>query len=215
MIVYTVILGDYDNIKPLEVKNDVNRYVLITDNTDIDDNGWEVLNINELNPPKGLKGRKLQRWAKIIGGLLYFKEDCLYIDGSIEIKKDFNGFYEGLNTQLALKKHPIRKDYIQEIEACILLKKDNEDALLKQASKYLLQGFINTKVGLFETGIMYRKYNDEVLDLCREWWDEVDETTIRDQVSLPIVLEKKKIEFKPIDHDIVMQYFKLWFHKFF
>lgn len=211
MTIFTVITNGYDDLKSVSELNDNNEYIAFVDNVNINPKGWKLIDINELNPPLGLHGRKLQRWVKIIGGLTYLKSDSIYIDGSYIINGDLSELFKNHN-KTTFKIHPVRVDYIQEVSACRYLKKDNDKILRNQLELYSNIDNGAEHEGLYETGVIYRKYDEGTIKLCEAWWDEVDKYSIRDQISLPFVLAKTGVRINSITNKQLLQYATLTPH---
>lgn len=211
MIVFTVIIGPYDNLKPIKESNEAWRYVCITDNEGIEPNGWEIIPVKLLNPPEKLTGVRLQRWVKVIGGIQFFKCDTLYVDGSHEIVKDVTELYQHLTMNIAFKKHPIRNCYIDEGEACKRLKKAANWLIDRQITDYKVQG-LPFGYGMFETGIIIRKYNSEVVRLCVLWASEIEKFSHRDQLSVTWVLFKTGIQYDVFDYSEFNKYINIHKH---
>ena len=59
-----------------------------------------------------------------------------------------------------------------------------------QTGAYLLEGF-KDDYGLYDTGCLYRNFSDEkVYIMMRQWWDNINNYTHRDQISFPYVCWK-------------------------
>lgn len=211
MTVFTVITGGYDTLKDIRVRNDKCRYVCFTDDVSIDNKGWELIDIKELNPPPGLSGRLLQRWVKIIGGISYLKCDTVYLDGSHEIIDDVTELFEDVETDLCLKLHPVRKNYILEAEACVRLGKDDESKIDAQMMKYCSIG-VPLDIGLYETGIIFRVYNENIRRIALHWLGEIEQYSIRDQISLPYALWMSGTHFSTFTQEQFLKYVKIHPH---
>lgn len=208
-IVFTIILGSYDSLRPVTVRNMGWRYVAIVDDMDTYPNGWELLHISSLKPPEGLNNVYLQRWAKTIGAVEHFKCDTIYIDGSHEILADVTKLF---GERICFKAHPVRNCYITEGEVCKQLNKAKSADVDKQVSDYKALG-VPEKMGMFETGILFRPYSKEVIDFCQKWWAEIAIYTHRDQLSVTKVMYDTGIHFDVIFPETFSKYIKIHQHK--
>lgn len=209
-VVFTVVTNQYDDLKPILVKNNDWRYVAIVDDTSIDNKGWRLLPIERLNPPEGLNNIYLQRWVKIIGAMNYFKCDTIYVDANIEIKKDITELYrEGL---MQFKKHPVRSCYIEEGKRCKELNKANIELIDKQIKSYIEQGY-EGDTGMIESNVLFRPCNGKVVDFCKLWFNELLQFTHRDQLSVMKVLEDTLIDYDVLSYNLVEGYIKKHIHK--
>ena len=221
-IIFTVITGNYDNPKPIRIKNPAFRYVCITDDMTIDGGDWELMPIEALNPPKGLSPVRLQRWAKIIGAIQHFQCETIYLDGNYEIRSDIgmilgvmhadlgNGDIMRLDNMI-LKKHPIRECYIDEGIACIKLKKAHPDSIRKQIREYEAEG-LGIGGGMYETGVLIRNYTSDVIRFCKLWWKEIEKHTHRDQLSIMKALKDSSISFGTMTPGYFNEYVTLHKH---
>lgn len=202
MIVYTVIVGGYDNLKPILARNPEWRYIAVVDDLSMPAHGWELVHISELNPPEGLTGVKLQRWAKVHGGPEYFQCPTIYLDGSTQIRKDITELYTG---DLAFKKHPMRNCYVAEGEACRVRKKANSADIRRQIHEYVKAGY-PPRSGMFETHVLFRPYNAHIMQFCRLWWEEIKKHTHRDQLSVMKALHDTAVPYKVIPYSTILDY---------
>jgi len=209
-VVFTIITGNYDNLKPIQVKNPDWRYIAIVDNLDIDPNGWELLHISALNPPEGLNNLYLQRWAKIIGAIEYFKCHTIYVDGKLSIEMDVT--FLASKDEFSIMKHPIRSCVYDEAHACNRLKKAESGMIEQQMSAYRKLG-IPKYFGMFDTSLMIRKYTPEVVEFGRKWWSELLEFTHRDQLSVTKVQWEMDMGIFPIPSKLVYQFVTIHKHK--
>lgn len=208
-IVFTIVLGGYDDLKPVREKNPDWRYIAIVDDLSIEKNGWDLLHISKLNPPGGLNNVYLQRWDKVIGAVEFFKCDTLYIDGTHEVLKDVTRLF---GSRICFKKHPVRNCIYKEAEACIRLKKAHTDSINAQMKEYAGMG-MPEGLGMFETGILFRPYTEEVYDFCKRWWSEISRHTHRDQLSVTKVMWDTKITFDWLYPGLVDKYITIHKHK--
>lgn len=210
-VIFTVVTGNYDDLKPIVVKNPHCHYIAIVDNLDIEANGWELLHISALNPPEGLNNVYLQRWTKIIGAVAYFKCATVYVDGKLSIEKDVTDFLL-THYEFAIMEHPIRSCVYDEAHACNRLKKAESDAIVKQMDAYR-----NIKIprffGMFDTSLMIRQYTPEVIAFGNKWWAELIQFTHRDQLSVTKVQWEMDMEIWPIPHKLAYKYVTIHKHK--
>lgn len=210
MVVFTVITGGYDTLKPVLHRNEAWRYVCLTDNPDIYPNGWEILPIDQISPPHGLNLVKLQRWTKIYGSPKFFKCPTIYLDGSHVIIKDVTALYDP-SADAVLKLHPARSCYMEEATACIRLNKASREAIIGQVSGYESKGLPNNS-GMYETGILIRAWNERVDDFNGVWWSEIDNHTHRDQLSIMWALRGSEMIVTEITNETFKKYIKIHQH---
>lgn len=97
------------------------------------------------------------------------------------------------NSNIMLYQHRFRNCIYDEGNRVIELKKEKKEIVDSQLKKYSSQGFPK-KYGLYETGFMFRKNNNETNKFNELWWDEINNHSGRDQLSQMYV--SWKLNFK-------------------
>ena len=194
IVVYSVITGDYDNVKdPLYVTPDVD-YVLFT-NVDVEVKVWKVVKVAN----DGLSDLFLSRRIKMLPHLyLPPKYDMsIYVDANVFVFGDITMLATRLNGHcgFAVAAHSIRNNVTDEMQELVALNK--VDAALAQSVllRYRNEGF-NDDLGLAECTVLVRRHDDkDVIGLMNEWWNEfVENKVYRDQISLPYCIWKTHYE---------------------
>lgn len=187
-VIYTSLFGDIDELKnPVSVipKTD---YVVFT-NEKKNNKTWRQ-SIQDCNQ----NGRRCARRYKIIFDPKY--EYSIYCDASFEIHLDsweeILDSIEG-NKEFALTIHPDRNCLYDEGEVCIDLQRDDKNVIEKQLERYRNEG-MPVNYGLWASGIILRKNTPKVIELCHQWWEEIQNGSIRDQISLPYIFWKNNYE---------------------
>jgi len=172
-IIYTAIIGPYDNlIEPLQVTEGW-KYICFTDQ-DIKSDVWEVHNVPsgygllhrdiKIRPRKWLPPHTVSIW----------------VDGNIRIDRDLNELL-GVWDFVAME-HPDRTTIYQEAFACVRLKKDLPQTITNQIEQY----GPDIK-GLYATGILIRRDTMHNRYIGEWWFSEVQRHSCRDQLSLPYI----------------------------
>lgn len=200
IIVYTCNIGHYDLFRNIFPKpNNKIKYIYFTDEDEDPVNGWEVVKVDKsLTDNK----RKLARYYKINSHKVLPEHDIsLWIDARFIINEDaMNNFI------LKYKKYDIScfpypwadNDCLyQEAIGCAKNGMTCSDIIADQVGRYSKDGYPKHN-GLFATGIIIRK-NNAVIDRFNEaWWYEVDNYSLRDQISQCYVAWKQNLEINPI-----------------
>lgn len=191
-VIYTCIVGNYDDLLEPIVVSDGFDYVCFTDQL-FKSSVWKIRPIpSELNE---LSQVKKQRCIKINPHIFLDEYDfSMWVDGNIQIVGDVNDYVEkhikSEDCTIFIPKHPQRNCIYEEAEACIKLHKDTQENVYRQINRYHEEGFPKN-YGLTQSGIIFRYHND---DRCKkimdEWWNEVKNGSHRDQLSLFYVLWK-------------------------
>jgi hypothetical protein len=216
IVIYTAISGNYDSLKEPKIVSDKCDYVCFTDKP-LKSKVWQLRKFDETLSDNTRTSRRV----KILPHK-YFSEYkySVWIDANIVIKRDiisliYNLFFKK-KEKMALFRHPSkRSSIIDEVNRCIILKKDGKEIMQEQVRNYFNAGFPNIVNEFPATFILFRKHNENKLKLVMEdWWEEVSRYSKRDQLSLPFVLWKHNFGVYLIDQNpIFLNYFKLKSHK--
>ena len=159
------------------------------------DLGHDMLCLSVEKPPKPWKWIKLPaqfddpvlnaKAPKILPWLFFDFDECWWVDANVEIKQ-----LPDIKADIAFYKHDQRDCIFDEAQACIKLNKDDHKKITKYISGH---SSFPKHAGLWACGVIYRRNTPEVRKLCEDWWQEILMGTRRDQISLPIVLERNNI----------------------
>jgi len=184
-ILYTCITNGYDALADYLVPQGW-RAICFTD-MQIESRTWEVV---EIEPRE-----KIFREIKICPHrFLPHHEQSVWIDGNItplvnldEFVKEKNGYW--------LMEHPERMCIYKEAVAVLNKKKDSWEVVAAQMQQYFKYGypFLN---GLSATGVMVRDNTQEHQEFGEQWWREVRDHSVRDQLSFNYVAWKTGLAFK-------------------
>ena len=190
--IFTVITGNYDSIKqPLVLEESV-EYILFTNNPEIKDAGvWRVVHI----PSELWQGRTesennilLSRKVKILAHK-YLPDDAewsIYIDADMLIKGPLTRLLNDLHedTLFAACRHSYCGSVREEIEDLVTKGMVDVTQIENQWQRYTEWGF-EDDLGISENGLLIRRHNDtRVAQLMELWWEEYQNGSLRDQVSL-------------------------------
>lgn len=197
-IVYTAIFGKYDALQePLVIEKDID-YLCITDQVFPVPYPWRCIIIKTENTDKV----RLNRLIKI-NPHLFFPEYAysLYVDGNIIINCSISELAEKIlpENSVILVRHPLRNCIYQEALECIKKSKDDTQTIESQMREYREEGFPEA-FGLSENNILLRDHNNPiVVRLMEAWWNEINQKSRRDQLSLFYVIWKQdfKVHFFP------------------
>lgn len=199
--VYTCITGNYDKpIEPIYVPENIDFYIV----TDMDisaTSAWKKIDINRIEKIKDFDNTRKARYVKTHPHIFFENyEYSIWVDSNFKVVGDLSKYikYVGKGVPFASNWHPVRNCIYKEVDACILRKKDNEKLLREQVDYYRSQGFPQ-KFGLIETNMIIRKHADiKCIALMEAWWDEMVQWSKRDQLSLPYVIWKQGYTMKDL-----------------
>lgn len=202
IVIYSCIVGEYDKIREPVFKNSYCDYILFTDNLEIQTTGWSIELI-----PQEIKNQYLNnnvlvnRYYKLNPHILFPNYDyAIYVDGNIEIVSDLTPLIHNIGSLgIALHKHRFRNCLYDELEACKILKKGNQEKLQEQIEKYKKENF-PSQYGMAECGLIVTDIKKvEAKEILEKWFFEfLHSSSLRDQIALPYVLWKKNIALDQI-----------------
>lgn len=215
IVVYTCISGNYEKLKEIKGLESNIDYICFTDNKKLRSNTWKIREI-----PRyliGLDNTRMSRCLKILPHLFLSEYDIsLWVDGNIQINGNLNEFISShiKISNLMTTKHPDRICVYDESVAVIKQEKDDENIVNSQMSYYKNQLYPND-FGMVQTNIMLRKHNEkEIIEISKQWWDEVLKRSKRDQLSFNYVCWKNQdVNAEIINPSITLsKYFSTYFH---
>lgn len=204
--VYTVIIDDYDELKPPRIVEPGVRYICFT-NKDYTCPPWEICKVEKLY----VDPRRSSRVQKIMSHLYINSEYSIYHDGSCSLTaKPSDLVREFLKTtDLAMYRHPIRKSIYEERDVCVKLGICSTTEIESQISRYKTYGIIP---GLWSGGIIFRRNTEAVKKFNEIWWKEYSLGCIRDQIALPRAIMDSGIPIHTIQEIINTDKNRFKFH---
>ena len=190
LVVYTAMFGDYDDLfVPSLEQAESCDFVIFTDRQDVPP-PWRRGPVSYATPNR----IKRNRFYKLLPHRLFPEYQwSLYLDGNVDLRMDPQAFLDRHSRHGAdflVFRHPSRASILEELAACIELRKDNAELMVRQVAGYLDDGFRHA-FALTQNNIMLRRHNDPALmALSEAWWAEVQSKSQRDQLSLSYVVEK-------------------------
>ena len=210
--IFTVLVGDYDNLKEPEVITPGWDYICITDNPALSSQNWSIILVEN---KKNLDMVRFSREYKILNHLVDSNYDIsIYIDANVRILGNLNQFLNisfNKKIDLAILYHPYHLGIKDEFEACLRRQLDNEEVIKRQQKKYEKENYRDHLNQVNNRLIIRRCNNLKVKYLMEDWWDEVNNFSFRDQLSFnPTLSKHPEINFKQIE----FWKFKSFFHKY-
>jgi len=172
-----------------EIKSIVNQpkyegveYVLYTNRPEVaEGTNWKVIQCEPVNNDPRLGARNIKANVHIFHPT---SEYWLWIDSNMEIKKDPNILAQKylVNHDICAMPHPERNNWYEEATV-IAQGRDKLENIQRGINKYYGEGFMPTS--LYETGCLLRKNTPQIKMFNNTWWKEIQDNSIRDQISFP------------------------------
>ena len=198
-VVYSIIIGDYDQISSFNKQEGFN-YFLFTDTNCSNNTNWTIIPISKLIEKVNISGIKITRYIKLFPHL-FFKdyELSIYFDGSLILNGDLNELLLRIlnpTFNLYLLQHPQRNKVFQELSAVVFHKKETKEAVDIIEKRYVKINFPDN-LGLTENCIIIRRHNKkDIIKLMEVWWNEIKNYSYRDQLSLNFAIWKLNLTIK-------------------
>ena len=195
-VVYTAVFGNYDRVPPVNLEWDCD-FICFTDNHTLVSSGWKIL-VRKLNGESPAQANR--RYKILTHEYLGDYESSLYVDANIRILLDPNPLFKKYlqHGMIAIPKHQDRNCAYEEAQTCIKRGLVNKAVTKRQMGIYAAEGFPK-KFSMTENGIIFRKHNEEAVSgLMRSWWEEYCNGGRRDQLSLPYLIWKQRIDVQEI-----------------
>jgi len=194
IVVYTCITGGYDAVREDQVFEDGVKYVYFSEENNLEqDSKWEWRKANRLfKDPR----RDARRYKMLSHELLPEHDYSIWIDGSVALDIKPTELVKNIgDADLMTFKHPDRTTVAAEAEECIRLQLDDLDTITKHVLDMQTMGF-EDKSGLFETKVVVRNDSPDIWLLNEEWFYQMVNGSVRDQISLPYVTSCSEAEIK-------------------
>ena len=210
IVIYTAIFGMKDVLPKQSFHPKNAHFVCFTDARPRNSYGWEI----RLEKPISLDPVRAAKIYKILPHQ-YFPdyEYSVWIDGNIVIRGDVWRLVEQYlqNANFAAYNHmggEDKRDCIYEEARELLRAMDhgryaglNADQIRRQVRKYEAEGY-PAHNGLITSMILLRKHNKEdVKNTMKDWWNEIEHGSRRDQLSFNYVAWKNNFTFNYIPGD--------------
>jgi len=118
-------------------------------------------------------------------------EYSVYVDCKRPYSLDFEYLMSCLEpgSDILTRRHRRRSCVYDEGRFCIAKNKDDKAIILKQLAFYKNENY-PAHNGLHASGLLLRRHTQELKELSRLWWEQVEKYSYRDQISLPYVAWK-------------------------
>lgn len=185
-VIYTAIIGNYEELKEPDFITPGWKYVCFTDQP-FKSNTWEIRPI-EPGPQPQRKAREI----KILFHNYVQADQIIWADGSFRIYANLDTFWnKHFNLDFSAPSHPLRQCVYQEAQICIKNKRGPEEEITPQIQHYAKIG-IPPRNGLIGSGILLRKASPECISLCEDWHEEVKQWSTRDQLAFANISRGRK-----------------------
>jgi len=198
IVVYTANFGGKDNFEEINKEKGID-YFYFTDSDTVKSDTWQVIRVNKTHNP-----RKQARWYKTHPHVLFpDAEYSVWKDAKVKLLKPVGVFLALMDdTKIMFRKHPVRKCIYEEGETCKNFGLDHGLVIDTQLRGYREIGYPKDN-GLVETQVTIRKHSEGISKFNEAWWNEINEKSIRDQISCNFVMTQLGIKYSIYPADFI------------
>lgn len=212
-VVYTVLIGNYDNIHSVIKENGYDYYLFTDQNIENGTLNWTIFNVEKNKYSNRLDRIKTQRFYKTHPHLFFKNYDLsIYFDATYECKGKLDEFLIRIlspSFSIYILEHPSINSINNEFEAVITFKKETMNNIIPIKNRYNKEKFPDNN-GHAETCLIIRKHKElNCINLMEDWFFEIQHNSHRDQLSFNYILWKSGYKIvKYIPKKFTELYFK-------
>jgi Protein of unknown function (DUF616) len=188
LTVLTAIYGDYDHLDEPIAQTVACEFVCVTDNPLLRSSTWDVIH----DPMPGVPPRMAAKHPKMRPDRYTAAPASVWVDASVLIRSaTFAADMLDIlaRSDLAQFVHPDRDCIYTEATASLPLTKYRGEPVVKQVDHYRADGHPE-HWGLWAAGIIARRHNLAMRLLGDAWLAEIEQWSVQDQLSEPVVLRR-------------------------
>jgi hypothetical protein len=189
-------MGGYDEVHPVAGDASTVDWVYVTDTVEIarrsEALGWRAVVLDEPEESAFLRARR----PKVAPHRFTTRSSSVYVDARFAVETErvvdvLSGHLAG-DGWLGLFRHPRRDSIYDEAEECLRLRLGGP-LVRTQVEAYRAAG-VPQDTGLWCGGVIVRRHGVEQERFGEAWFEELTRWPTRDQLSLPVVLERCQID---------------------
>ena len=202
-VCYTVNFGSYDELRPPTVITPGWTYICITDSMEPVPAPYIAarVSVDMFCGDIKLASRKMK-----ITDVLHGYTVSVYHDANIQVKCNLNELVERYHkTDLTVMKHPTRKTWQEEAEACVsfgLVEQEKIDLLQKYIDLFLIPSS-EPITPLAACGVIIRSNSTRVIVFQAAWFRLVDRFSTRDQLTFNFAANQSGINFGYMPYSVL------------
>ena len=194
-VIYSALVGDYDNILQPSVIDDRFDFVLFSNDIPEPRAGvWQIRPIEYHNDDSTRICRYVKTHPET---MLSDYPVSVWMDSNVQILDDFiyNRIIELDTKEVLLSSmwHPTRRCIYDEAFAVVNMMVEHEGVVIDWCH-YLRKRKYPKDNGLYETNVLYRKHSERIVrEIDTLWWDSINSYSRRDQLSLNYSIWEKGV----------------------
>lgn len=213
IIVYTCIIGDYDNYIsfPKNLKEEGVDYIYITDNNKIKVEGYQMLYVDKIDNDNKITNRYYKlKMNKLLKNYKY----SIYYDGNVEVLNKLKPLLKYVeNHDIAMFDYFIFMNvYEQFLGKYSITGTSRQEILNKRYKEYINDGWKDNQVNPNGKFII-RKHNEKLYDFMNDWYEDT-KIIGRDEFTFHYNRWKHNINFNLVFSVNLFHYFTIYWHRY-
>ena len=193
-----IVTASIGSNKPIEYREKFSNaeYISFNDYLDNSNNYWINKPVIDFSADNKFRNRRNAKIYKVLTHIFLPEYDYyIWIDSTHAVKKDPEWIIENYVKEqgIGLFKHSKRKCLYEEGKEIIRKKQDDIDKVERQMKFYKSEN-VEKNLGLYELSAFVKKNDFKINALMHSWWEQICMFSSRDQISMPYVLKKYKIQ---------------------
>ncbi|MDB9783534.1 DUF616 domain-containing protein [Gammaproteobacteria bacterium] len=187
IVVYTAIYGNFDALNEVRNPNPAISYICFTDRDSLVSETWQIIQCKDIdNNP-----RLLAKIFKVFPNKIFHNAKCsLWVDGNYLVNDNHSLFFNIYKDLKHIKfyKHSLRNCIYDEARIIQKEKPEFDPEIIDQQIKRYKDQKMPAIHGLINGAIILRNHESKLLPkLMDDWWFEIYNYSIRDQLSFNYV----------------------------
>lgn len=212
-VVYTVAMGEYKRLPALDQLYGI-RHICFTDDPKLEHDSWEI---RLVEPEFKTDAARSSRAPKILAHRFLGEEfeESLYIDTRVQLSDNPRALWNYMTdfgaAPLGLAFLPSHETLALKFETMFRIKFEFEDRLNGQFLENLARNREFLSLPPVWGGIIARSHNQpELVSVMNTWWSQVCRFSRRDELVLPVLLEKLGDKCRRVDMNMFRSDFHVW-----
>ena len=208
--IFTALIGDYDNLCPTDYpRHDDWDYICFTDNKDIKSDFWRMIYVPGVGSTPVDNIRRARYFKTNFHKYLSVYENLLWVDARITVTESLNDYLKNLNDcDIVFLKHPNARNISEEFRRVVSGKLEKADVAEAIRKRYEEAGYKYDN-GMIASGVILFKNNGRTVKFFKDWWSEIENFSVRDQLSANFAIWKNPgMKYNVLSNILNKRYFK-------
>lgn len=190
IVVLTSSIGERRGLHTPNTVNESVEYLAFVDRR-VNHKVWKTLRVDRAPDVDSVRQAKE---FKVLADKFVSADASIWIDRHCRLMCDPVAAFDQFDEDVGVVRH-YRPDIFREAAACREKKKDSPELIRRTVDRFRLEGW-KPGSGLFYGGFVMRRHSAEVEKFNRLWWNYIESGSVRDQLSLPVAIERSGVSAK-------------------